>query len=104
MKWLSDVTNAKQLVSECIDMEQIRFGIHFDAMLKEHNLRRFAVLKQLKRSQRAKKYDYTKGNDKIPCYCFIADETEGYVALTFFVSFTKEYTGIIQMRMQEFHP
>ena len=104
MKWLKDLPNAKDLLAECIECERVRYTNLFDTLLQETGLPRLIVLRQLKRSRRAEKNDYSKGNHEIPCYCFVSGKMENCGALTFFVSFGEEYDGTIHVWMQEFHP
>jgi hypothetical protein len=104
MRWLDGVADADLQLTQCIESEQIRFTGLFDTLLAESETPVLIVLNQLKRSRYVERNNYVKGNDEIPCFCFVAGEAEDCVGLTFFVSFGQEHDGKIMMWMQEFHP
>ena len=103
MEWLPHVSDPKQQVLECLNSEQYRFDVHFNTLLQSAKLPRIWVLNRLKQSRRNKQFDYGKGKESIPCYCFSARKTSEVGALTFFVAFAKEADGSIMMWIQDFH-
>lgn len=61
------------------------------------------VLERLIESKRSSEFDYSKGKEAIPCYCFSAQRSADVGKLTFFVAFAKEADGLIMMWIQDFH-
>ncbi len=103
MEWLQSFPNLDQQIAECIESEQYRFSIHFNALLGKYKLPRIWVLDRLKQGRRKKDFDYVKGKDEIPCFCFVARKTAEMPALVFFVAFAKESDDSVVMWIQEFH-
>lgn len=104
MHWLQDVSGAKEQLDECIELEQVRYSVHFNVLLGQQKLSHLRVIKQLRRSRRAEQHDYFKGKDEIPCFGFVASKTADNPALTFLVSFERESDGTVYLWIQEFHP